>query len=69
MELSFWVAFSLFVYAFYKWAVVHNGYFLERNVKFIKPWPLLGSSSNFFTQKLSMSELMVKFYNSFASEK
>jgi hypothetical protein len=69
MELLFWLALGLFVYAFYKWAVTHNGYFIEKNIRFIKPLPLLGSSSNFFTQKLAMSELMVKFYNSFANEK
>jgi hypothetical protein len=67
--MLFWLVVGLFIYAFYKWAVARNDYFLARHVNFIKPLPLLGSSSNFFTQKLSMAELVVKFYNCLPNEK
>jgi cytochrome P450 family 9 len=69
MAVLLWIAFGLFTYAFYKWAVANNNYFIEKGIKFIKPYILLGSNANMITQQKSLPEFIVEIYNAFPKEK
>lgn len=61
-------AISLFSYAFYEWATVNNDFFKKRNVKFIKPTFLFGSSGAFFLNKYDGGEFLEMIYNQFPDE-
>jgi cytochrome P450 family 9 len=69
MDALLWTAIGLFVYAFYKWATANNDYFIKKGLKFAKPYFLLGSSTTFVTQHLSMPEYVSQLYNEFPNEK
>lgn len=59
---------ALVSYAFYKWATANNDYFEKRNVKFIKPSFLFGSTSGLFFNKYDATEFSDKFYSVYPGE-
>jgi cell division protein FtsW (lipid II flippase) len=50
-------------FLFYKWAISNNDYFEKRGVAFLKPAFLLGSSSHVFYSKISLPEILKKWYS------
>lgn len=60
---------ALIGYGFYKWGTSNNDYFAKRNIKFIKPYFLVGSVGGFFIGKYSLNEFVTYTYNSFPTEK
>ena len=56
-------------YLFYKWATANNDYFKEKGIPFVKPVFLLGSNSNIFFSKMSMPDLVQKWYDTLKEEK
>ena len=57
------------IYLIYKWGTKHYNYFKDRGIPYIKPVFLIGSNINVFTKKLSLSDLIVKWYNEYYDEK
>jgi hypothetical protein len=68
MDALTFVAIGICLFLFYKWATSNNNYFLDKGVKFVKPTFLLGSNSNFVTQKKSMPEVISMMYQEFSKE-
>jgi cytochrome P450 family 9 len=67
--MFFWFAIIAVAYLFYKWATANNDYFEKREVAFIKPLFLIGSYSNLFVNKMSLSDVVRKWYNQVKDEK
>ena len=61
--MIFWVGVIAAVYLFYKWGISTYDYFEKRGVKFLKPVFLMGSNTNMFFNKLSLPDLVTKWYN------
>lgn len=60
---------ALICYGIYKWGTSNNDYFEKRNIKFLKPFFLLGSVGGFFAGRYTLNEFIANAYNSFPSEK
>lgn len=67
-ELLFFVVIPLILYAFYKWATFYNDYFEQKNLKFIKPRFLVGSTGGIIANKYTAAEFAEKMYNTFPDE-
>ncbi|KAG4072707.1 hypothetical protein HA402_001819 [Bradysia odoriphaga] len=63
--LEFGVLIVLLAFAFYKWATKHHDYFEKRNIKYLKPTILLGSTGGSFFNKYSASEFAQLIYQAF----
>ena len=61
--MIFWIGVIAVAYLFYKWGISTYDYFEKRDVKFIKPVFLMGSNTNMFFNKLSLPDLVQKWYN------
>lgn len=55
-------------YAFYKWAILKNNYFRNRNVKYVKPTFLIGSSATNFSKSMTAPEYAQALYDAFPNE-
>lgn len=55
-------------YAFYKWATLKNNYFRHRNVKYVKPTFLIGSSATNFSKNMTAPEYAQALYDQFPDE-
>lgn len=58
-----WLGVAAAAFLFYKWATSTYDYFEKRGVKFLKPRFLMGSNSNMFVNKLSLPEIVQKWYS------
>lgn len=67
-ELVLFAAILLLSYAFYKWATLNNDYFERRNIKYMKPSFLIGSTGVAFSNKYSAVEFAQRLYNAFPDE-
>lgn len=56
------------LYAFYKWATRNNDYFAKRNLKFRKPYFLIGNNGFMFTKKNTAAGISQMLYNEFPEE-
>lgn len=61
-------AIALLSYAFYKWATINNDFFEKRNVKYMKPRFLVGSTAGVLMNKYDATEFSDKLYNAFPNE-
>jgi hypothetical protein len=61
--MIFWLGVAAAAFLFYKWATATYDYFEKRGVKFIKPTFLIGSNSNMFLNKMSLPDIVKKWYN------
>ena len=68
VELLWVVAIALISYAFYKWATLNYDYFERRNVKYLKPMFLLGSTGDVILNKCTVVEFTQKLYQTFPNE-
>lgn len=66
--LLLFVAIFLLSYKFYKWGTLNNDFFERRNIKYLKPKFLIGSSGPTLLGKLTGVELAQKLYNAFPDE-
>lgn len=57
------------LYLFYKWGVSNNDYFIEKGVVFSKPVFLFGSNGNMLFNRMSLPDVVQKWYNEFKNEK
>lgn len=60
--MIFWLALAVAAYLFYKWGMSNYDYFEKRGVKFLKPVFLLGSNTNMFHNKKSLTEMIQNWY-------
>lgn len=67
-ELVSCAAILLLSYAFYKWATLHNDYFERRNVKYMKPSFLIGSTGRAFSNKYDAMEYSDYLYKAFPDQ-
>lgn len=67
-ELLLLVAFSVFSYAFYKWATLNDDYFEKRNIKHLKPKFLIGNTGEQYVKKATFYSFTEKLYNEFSNE-
>lgn len=67
-ELLLLVAIFLLSYTFYKWATLNNDFFEWRNIKYLKPKFLIGSTGGAFTATYTAVEFAEKLYNAFPDE-
>lgn len=61
-------ALSLLAVAFYKWATLNNNYFVERNLKHMKPKFLVGNTGGMFLNQYSAIAFTQKLYQAFPEE-
>lgn len=69
VELLAIIGIALIVYAFYKWATLNDNYWAEKNVKFLKPYFLVGNTGGFWTNRYNIYDYISMLYNSFPNEK
>lgn len=60
---------ALLLYVLFKWATTNDNYWAERNVKYLKPYFLVGNTFGIFTSKYGWAEFGPQLYNSFPREK
>lgn len=59
---------AIIAFLLYKWAMPKYNYFVDRNVKYDKFVPLLGSFKDLILMRKSIIDLIVDFYNEFDGE-
>lgn len=59
---------AIIAFLFYKWAKVRGSYFVDRNVKYDKFIPLLGSFKDLFLRKTSFSDMIIAIHKKFDGE-
>lgn len=57
------------LYVVYKWGTKNNDYFDKLNVRFIKPWFLLGNKNSLLMRKQNFIEFASDIYNAFPNER
>lgn len=57
------------LYLFYKWVTANYDYFEKKGVPFAKPVFLFGSNINMIFNKLSLPEVVEKWYNELKHER
>lgn len=62
-------AVSLIVYAFYKWATLSNDYFEQRNIKYLKPYFLMGNTGGALMNRYTPGEFSKMLFNAFPAER
>lgn len=60
---------ALFCYGIYKWGTSNEDYFAKRNIKFLKPYFIIGNFGGFFAGRYTLNGFASYVYNSFPSEK
>lgn len=63
--LLLFAAIFLLSFAFYKWATLNNDFFKRRNMKYLKPTFLIGSTGALITNKYTAVEFTQKLYDAF----
>lgn len=67
--LSTWIAgIAIVSYLFYKWTTKGHDYFQKRGIPYRKPFLFLGSSTDFWFSKKTMSDLFISIYSEFDGE-
>lgn len=70
MDIAFiLVGLTVLAYVFYKWATANNNYWLDRNVKFFKPYFLVGNMGGFMANWYTWDYFSDYLYNEFPTEK
>lgn len=67
-ELVLFASIGLLLYAFYKWATLNNDYFEKRQMKFMKPYFLVGNTAGMFLNKYTATEFSQMLYEAFPDE-
>lgn len=69
MAFLIYAVILILTYIFYKWVTKDHDYFEKKGVKFMKSFPILGSSQNLIRSKRSFPEAILNWYNTFTDEK
>lgn len=67
-ELLAIVAISLLSLAFYKWATLNNDFFKKRNMKYIRPTFLFGSTGGLVFNQYTPPQFLQGIYEVFPNE-
>ncbi|XP_055301644.1 probable cytochrome P450 9f2 [Sitodiplosis mosellana] len=59
----------MMLYIFYKWATANQNYFVQRNIKHLKPTFLLGNTAKLFTKRTSFAKWLNSVYYQYPNEK
>lgn len=61
-EFLIFSAILLFLFVFFKWATHKNGYFMQKNMKHMKPRFFFGNTGGIILNKYTAAEFAQKLY-------
>lgn len=59
---------SVLLTCVYRWSTATFGFFRQRDVRYLRPWPLVGNLANMLTGRQTSLEIAVELYERFKHE-
>lgn len=61
--------FAVLLYLIYRWSTATFGFFSEKGIPFVKPYPFLGNFGSVLLRKQTFHEILLDIYSEFENEK